>query len=348
MIKALEFPAGGRDNIYTLAQSGTKKTVILRGDGTSIKESKSLFNRAERKQISKVMALHLVEIAKRDGNKKLEKAFRNTIYCMEKVYVSQGKLHCDYCKNRICTVCCCIRKAIIMNKYLPEISMWGEAYFVTLTVKAVSAKKLKALIENMEMGFHRIVETYKKRAQRNKGIKLIGIKSLECNFNPVKRTYNPHFHLVVKSKEIADTIVKEWLGRAKNGWSAPQAQKSSRVKGSANALKEIIKYGSKILTENDLKKKSKEKVSSSVYIKALYNILKALDGKRIFDRFGFNLPKKEKKVIPAKVSVNYEEFKYDIVNADWVNQDTGEKLTDYQPTEKVKYILNNNINKVHD
>jgi plasmid rolling circle replication initiator protein Rep len=36
----------------------------------------------------------------------------------------------------------------------------------------------------------------------------MGIKSLECNFNPKTRTYNAHFHFIVPSKEIAEMLIK--------------------------------------------------------------------------------------------------------------------------------------------
>ena len=59
--------------------------------------------------------------------------------------------------------------------------------------------------------FDRIHNQCKKRHQRGKGIKLIGIKLLECNFNPAKQTYNPHFHLIVPNEEIAELLKSEWL-----------------------------------------------------------------------------------------------------------------------------------------
>ena len=59
----------------------------------------------------------------------------------------------------------------------------------------------------MNKAFSIIKERCKKRHQRGTGIQLIGIKSLECNFNPQKKTYNPHFHIIVPNKEIA-TLLK--------------------------------------------------------------------------------------------------------------------------------------------
>jgi len=68
-----------------------------------------------------------------------------------------------------------------------------------------------------------------------------------------------------------------------------------------NALIEIIKYGSKIFTEPDLKKKGNLKTPPKIYDRALDNILVAMKGKRIFERFGFNLPEKHKSILTNKL-----------------------------------------------
>ncbi|WP_158235300.1 hypothetical protein [Flavobacterium sp. 9] len=47
------------------------------------------------------------------------------------------------------------------------------------------------------------------KTQKDNGIKLVAVKSLECNFNPKTQTYNPHLHLIVASNEIAELLVNE-------------------------------------------------------------------------------------------------------------------------------------------
>jgi len=59
---------------------------------------------------------------------------------------------------------------------------------------------------------------------------------------------------------------------------------------------EYPKYGSKIFTEQDLDKKSNGKIPRKIYVRALDNILSAMEGIRIFERFGFNLPRKEERL----------------------------------------------------
>ena len=67
--------------------------------------------------------------------------------------------------------------------------------------------------------FRKIIEKHRKKHQRGKGLKLVGVKSLESNFNPVKNTYNPHFHVITKEKWMAEVILEEWLSRSKKGYT---------------------------------------------------------------------------------------------------------------------------------
>lgn len=57
-------------------------------------------------------------------------------------------------------------------------------------------------------------------------------------------------------------------------------------------LIEILKYSSKIFTEPDLEKK--DKANSIICVAAYYNIIEAMKDRHIFDRFGFDLPKRAK------------------------------------------------------
>ena len=72
-----------------------------------------------------------------------------------------------------------------------------------------------------------------------------------------------------------------------------------------------------------------------------------MKGKRIFERFGFNLPKQEPKERTIKLIENFETWIFPIDANDWINPETGEALTGYlQPTE-LSYLLNECINTEH-
>ena len=350
------------DDIYTLAQSGTQNInksiskVLVSGEGTDIINNPSLKNRAKRKVITRKMILSLVDVAKEKGCKDRAVLYWKAYHCLNNVITSDNKLYGKYCKNRFCTICSAIRKAEIINKYYPTLSKWEDIHFVTLTVKSCKEDKLEKWINGMFRAFELIHNRCKKSHQRGVGIKLVGIKSLECNFNPIKRTYNPHFHIIVPTKEIAELLIKEWLFQwqprnksdYKYKYASPKAQHVRPVENLEKDLIEIIKYGSKIFTEPDLTKKGKAKVLPKIYANALDNIFSAMKGKRIFDRFGFNLPKENVRLTSSKRLINYEKWIFPSDSTDWINPETGECLTGYLQTPELSYLLNDCIDtKLH-
>lgn len=320
----------------TLAHNETTNAILLQGNGTELNNSKALKGRAKRKMITQKMVLALIDIEKTDGNNNLTKGLWNTYHCQEKIHTANEKSHGRYCKNRFCTLCLANRKADIINRYLPAIQSWEQPYFVTLTIKSFGAKSLHKIMRKILRAFELIHAKYRKRNQRGKGIKLVGIKSLECNYNPKHKTYNPHLHLILATKEMADILIDEWLalwGQAKKyTYVNRKGQNAVPIYNNETALIEIVKYGSKIFTEPDVNNKQSGNTNNTLYAAALANIFNAMQGLRIFERFGFNLPK-ELSARKTKISVakEYQEWEYDIKSFDWLNNQTGEKLTNYTP-----------------
>jgi hypothetical protein len=67
-------------------------------------------------------------------------------------------------------------------------------------------------------------------------------------------------------------------------------------------------------------------------------------GLRIFDRFGFNLPKANKPDPEnSKVVQEYEEWVFEAKHFDWLNTENEECLSDYKPVSELIHLLNNNI-----
>jgi len=99
----------------------------------------------------------------------------------------------------------------MINRYKPIIEQWKDIHFLTLTVKAQPNLNLNKWMARMIKAFEKIRKRCEQCHRRGKGPKLIGIRSLECNFNPKSKTYKPHFHILCASKEIAEIIKKEWI-----------------------------------------------------------------------------------------------------------------------------------------
>lgn len=294
------------------------------------------------------MMLSLIDVLKQKGELERKQAYWNTYHCLSKVYVSEGRLYGKYCKNRFCSLCCGIRKAEIIKRYFPIMKKWEAPFFLTITVKSATSHELNSRVNEMFRIFRLIVNKYKKRNQRGKGIKLIGVKSFECNFNPLDQTYNPHFHLILPNLKIADTIMTEWRKQWQKEWGkkfvTQSAQCNIKVKDLENCLIEIIKYSSKIFTEPDVVDKSK-KQSPLICVAAYDNIICAMKKHHIFGHFGFDLPKADK-VIKGKTSTltQYQELKFDSKQFDWVNVDSDEILSGFLPTPELSYLLENNFN----
>lgn len=338
----------------TLAQNGTansghggpESATIIRGRGSELGNDKALKNRAKRKVISQCMAMKLVKVC--EGNEDMEnlKTFRNTYYCQNRIVTHGSSMHGDYCKNRLCTLCCSIRKAHIINEYLPTLSTWKRPHLVTLTIKACSAKSLRIFMQGVIKAFKQIVEKYRKRHQRKGTANLVGVKSLECNFNPIRRTYNPHLHVIVANEQMGRILIDEWLEKWTKGYTIRKAQHIRPVGNMTRDLIEVIKYGSKIFTEPDLKKKGSG--DRNIYVKALYKISCAMKGLRIFDRFGFNLPKSEVKPVGTRVVTEYQEWIFMPAFFDWINTENGHLLSGYDPPPELIMLLEQHVDLEKD
>jgi hypothetical protein len=336
----------------TLAQIGTttliskqkKRPITVTGNGSALCETPMFTGRARRKLISQKLMLSLIDVATKRGAEDWIQSYWNTYYCQSHLIKSGNKVYSDYCKNRFCTVCACNRKADIINRYLPVIDKWETPYFVTLTAKAVPAHKLKSRIDRMILSMKKLLARNKKRWQRDTGIKIECIRTLECNFNPIKRTYNPHFHLIVSTKEAAELIINEWLEQCTPQFAVRAAQDMRPVIDKTKDLIEVVKYSSKIFTDPTMKKGNGQKVTPFVYASAFHNIICALDGHRVFEKFGFTLPKYDKSA-KRTVLTEYESLLFDPVQFDWVNIANDNHFTKYVPDPQLLALLANNIDK---
>jgi len=346
-VRSSKLSSGG--NFNTLAQNGTninsspnsKQNIIVFGKGTDRKKTNALNGRAKRKTITQKLMLALIDVANEEGAKDRLKSYWNTYHCQSRIVSSSGRIHGSYCKNSFCNICNSIRKAEIINKYYPIVSSWESPQFVTLTVKSVHAPKLYKHVRTVKKKFNQIIELQKKRHQRGKGIKPIGIVSLECNFNPKDKTYNPHFHILVPNIEIAYHLLWEWRKKWPKGHTNIWAQKIRKVGNTETDMIETIKYGAKIFTSPDMKKKSR--LSPIIYAKALDHIYASFKGIHLFSSFGFTLNQVQNLRTPPKLLLRYEEWRFEPCIGNWVEIETGEILSNYQITAELKLILEQNI-----
>lgn len=303
---------------------------LIQGQGSPLNNAKAVKRRAKTKAISQALNLALIEVAKEVGNKSMEKTYRNAWYCQNIIQTADNRMYAPLCRNRSCTYCAGVRKAELINKYYPTIKQWTRVYFLTLTTPAVQAKDIKSTFKKMNTIFRTLNAKYRKRVQRGTGYMVIGIRTLECNFNPTTCTYNPHFHLLVSGEAQAKLIRAEWIEAWKPTFLSPKAQFYIQVRKTEKDLVEVIKYGAKIFTEpgKTNAEKKRRKGESVIYARALHNIYTAMKGERLFDRFGFNLPKnatkRESKLSEVK---EIESWKYNSHYRDWIHPEHESTLT---------------------
>ena len=107
-------------------------------------------------------------------------------------------------------------------------------------------------------------------------------------------------------------LLDEWIKEGKKQWGEKAVleygQKLNSVKNPEKHLIETIKYATKTFTSKEVADhKLREKTPRKIYVKAYHNIISAMKGKRIFDRFGFNLPRGKKPEGNLKLLTEFKE-----------------------------------------
>lgn len=336
--------------IYILAPLDTRSSStslkIVVGAGSDVLDRKVAQGKAQKKLITQSVAVRLAIHARNEGDQEARKSYWNTYYCMQDITSSEGKIYGKYCKNRICSICSGIRTAELIRKYQPIIETWNDPHFVTCTAQSCKKHKLNARMSNTIRAYQIIKKRMYQRFKRGKGGQPIGIWSLECNFNPLEKCYNPHFHFIFPDVETAEVFVAEWLDLWTKKYASYKGQDIRPLR--TNTVEDMfgtIKYGTKIFTDPNMKKgKSRIKGRDVIYIAALHNILNAFKGHQLFGSFGFKLPDEVKrKPTGARIVQKAQSWKFGNKDVDWINKETGEPLTEYSVPYELLNMLECNI-----
>lgn len=293
-----------------------------------------LKKKAKRKALTVFLCRKLIEL-KTDNIQ----AYRNMYYCNSVMQQENQELKTSYCKNRFCLVCNSIKTANLINGYLPELQKMEEPIFLTLTIKAVKAHVLSRSIDRMQRDFRAIT----KHLRKDRKLKIIGIRKLECNHNkyydhydpehPERYqnrdfdTYNPHFHVVLDGFYEAAHFVNEWLKRY------PEASKKAQDIRPADhdTFTELFKYATKIIGKNGM-----------INPRALDNIYSAFRRRRVVQPIGIKKyvdeDAREKTVYP-QLDNGTGIWTYQPEFLDWCNIDTGEFLTNFVPDKDILLLL---------
>ena len=115
-----------------------------------------------------------------------------------------------------------------------------------------------------------------------------------------------------------------------------------KIDDNEKCMVEVIKYGSKIITRSKINGVEQYDLPAKIYVSALHNILRAMKGLRLFERFGFNLPKRKKDIIIKELS-EYDILSYDSKKGDWIDSESELRLSEYILPPELRKLLDCNI-----
>jgi plasmid rolling circle replication initiator protein Rep len=291
--------------------------------------------RARVKYLSQAMAVGLANVP----SSRLTKSYWNTYYCSSVLQKKGDNLTGKFCKNRFCLVCCRIRSMQLFKQFASVLDSWPEKHLVTLTLPNCAADDLASTIRQMKEGFDTIRRRFAmQHRRRQRAAPLQALRKLECTNNPDRNDYHPHFHLVVPDLATANELRTSWLEQFPSAkWKAQDVRPADS--GAAN---ELFKYFTKLITTQ-----SKERF---IRLGPLNVIFEAISGQRTFQAFGIpkTAPVEDDLELDALAESIADSdvdalFEWDQEQADWIDKDTGELLTNYKPSDQFRAFVETKI-----
>jgi hypothetical protein len=171
---------------------------------------------------------------------------------------------------------------------------------------------------------------------RRKGIDPKMLRATEITWNENEKSAHPHIHVLTFDRQQAVILVREWLKRWPKATNAAQDIR----KADAGSKYELFKYASKLLSESKDTDGSRKIVPPWV----LDEIFGSIRGLRLWAGVGVRSAvvqpdeEGELQLVEATQAVKRveEEVMWKWERFDWVDGSTGECLTDYEPSDKVK------------
>ena len=257
----------------------------------------------------------------------LEKAYRRSLYCTTDVIQLHGKLEAKYCRGRWCTCCNRIRMAKAIRTYGPILDTWDDVQFVTLTLPSVPGYALRGTLDWMTKEAWKKAKNNVKRVLKRKGIPFRGCRVVEATYNVSGDRYHPHFHVILEGRLAAEKLVDAWLKQV------PRARKAAQHirPCDENALVEVFKYAVKLISRD-----------KRIDAKNLDVIFQAFYKRPLLCSFGFVLPggdddenfELDQSTVAWKRVEEKILWRWQQDQADWIDLDSGERLTGYEPSER--------------
>jgi len=295
------------------------------------------------------------ELADLDSEVPYERAYS----CSSVIRQENGTLTSTYCECRWCLVCNRIRMGTQINDYLPIFRLWEKekgVFFVTLTTPNVKGQNLRSHVKEMK----RHLRNSRRQIRRTRGLDYRALEKYEVTFNEDENTFNPHLHVAVRGKEQALALREEHLNR----W--PEASKGAqdvrRWDGSVGGMKELLKYVTKMIHPDRGERPP---------VEALDTIFRQLKNLQLTSPVGFDKKEERERAIrtvegaetdaerTARPELDeQEEDPFEDLEAvimafsdptekrlwewdgrDWVDKETGECLTGWEPSDEDRSLV---------
>lgn len=282
-----------------------------------------LGKKARAKYALQPLLLALVDVSKVDPEgDEIRSSYWSSYHCAGVLEQKGQKLQGRYCNQRWCLVCSRIRTAKLINKYGKHFNRMEQPYFVTLTAPTIAGTDLSGRIKAMAKDWKNIQDVMKKR-----GTPLVGVRKIECTYNPETDKYHPHFHALIEGGYEAEVLREEWLKR--NPTASDKAQDVREA--DENTLLEVFKYTAKHCSKG----------KRTMNPEALHTIYKALRGVRTFQSLGgfgtAEIADEEEEIKLYSQSYDFlkdEQKQWIWEGCDWKSR--GEALTGYEPSEAIE------------
>jgi hypothetical protein len=213
---------------------------------------------------------------------------------------------------------------------------WADKHFVTLTIPNVPGLELHSAIGEMLAAMRPIARAIR----HTDGLELRAVRKLETTYNPRRRDFHPHLHLIVNSREAADALVRRWLKAFPS--ADARAQDVRRCEGREGAV-ELFKYFTKLIV------KGLDGERTAPHPAVLHTIFMAVRGLRTFQPMGF--------VSRVTLDASDETLELDAgtvspippdsrglirwqwIGEDWMDYGSGELLSGFTPTDSMRELV---------
>lgn len=264
-------------------------------------------------------------------------AYARTAGCAAELTQDGKTITGRYCGNRWCGVCNRIRTAKLRTAYAPELVTWTDAYFVTLTVPNVKASKLGDTVRTLIKAVRRIAND----VRRTDRLTWRAVRKVEVTYNPERRDYHPHLHLIVRGEAQARTLLKRWRDRFPEANGAAQ---DVRKADPEKSMLELFKY----LTKQTIVVDGAVTAPPARALDVIYRAVRKL---RTVQPMGFTV-----KGAPDEVTDDDATLELDASTpadgrhvvwtwaaslTDWVDMTTGECLTAWEPDAATRETIAN-------